>query len=155
MFVITFIFFPLIVCFEGFPGGSADKESTCTVGDLDSVPGSGRSPGEGKGYPLLILAWRAPWTGLTKRWTRTERLSLSLWPPCAFWWSLLKEYMQCSGFSRGKRDRESWEAFFWIFRSVKALFSMPFLNLLSHLQTFKHFLTIVRMPLSRPEEMLS
>ena len=36
----------------GFSGGSAGRESTCTVGDLDSIPGLGRSPGEGKGYPL-------------------------------------------------------------------------------------------------------
>ena len=34
------------------PGGLAGKESTCNVGDLGSVPGIGRSPGEGKGYPL-------------------------------------------------------------------------------------------------------
>ena len=36
----------------GFPCGSADKESTCNAGDLGSIPGLGRSPGEGKGYPL-------------------------------------------------------------------------------------------------------
>ena len=36
----------------GFPCGSAGKESTCTVGDMGSIPGLGRSPGEGKGYPL-------------------------------------------------------------------------------------------------------
>ena len=36
----------------GFPCGSAGKESTCSVGDLGSIPGLGRSPGEGKGYPL-------------------------------------------------------------------------------------------------------
>ena len=35
-----------------FPGGSADKEFTCNVGDLGSIPGLGRFPGEGKGYPL-------------------------------------------------------------------------------------------------------
>ena len=35
-----------------FPGGSAGKESTCNEGDLGSVPGLGRSPGEGNGYPL-------------------------------------------------------------------------------------------------------
>ncbi|CAI9175746.1 unnamed protein product [Rangifer tarandus platyrhynchus] len=38
--------------FLGFPCGSADKESTCNVGDLGSIPGLGRSPGELKGYPL-------------------------------------------------------------------------------------------------------
>ena len=36
----------------GFPGGSTGKESTCNAGDLGPVPGLGRSPGEGKGYPL-------------------------------------------------------------------------------------------------------
>ena len=36
----------------GFPGGSDSKESTCNVGDLGSIPGLGRSPGEGTGYPL-------------------------------------------------------------------------------------------------------
>ena len=34
----------------GFPGGSDVKESTCNVGDLGSIPGFGRSPGEEKGY---------------------------------------------------------------------------------------------------------
>ena len=38
--------------FLGFPGGSAGKESTGSVGDLGLIPGLGRSPGEGKGYPL-------------------------------------------------------------------------------------------------------
>ena len=37
----------------GFPGSSAGKESTCTSGDPSLIPGSGRSPGEGIGYPLL------------------------------------------------------------------------------------------------------
>ena len=36
----------------GFPCGSTDKESACNAGDLGSTPGLGRSPGEGKGYPL-------------------------------------------------------------------------------------------------------
>ena len=36
----------------GFPGGSAGKESACNAGDPGSIPGSGRSPGEGVGYPL-------------------------------------------------------------------------------------------------------
>ena len=36
----------------GFPGGSAGKESACNVGELGSIPGLGRSPGEGHSYPL-------------------------------------------------------------------------------------------------------
>ena len=38
--------------FLGFPFGSAGKESTCSAGDPGSIPGSGRSAGEGMGYPL-------------------------------------------------------------------------------------------------------
>ena len=36
----------------GFPCGSAGKKSACNAGDLGSAPGLGRSPEEGKGYPL-------------------------------------------------------------------------------------------------------
>ena len=42
----------LIPVFLDFPGGSAGKESACNVGDLGSILGLGRSPGEGNGYPL-------------------------------------------------------------------------------------------------------
>ena len=38
--------------YMGFPGGSAHKESSCNVGDLDSIPGLGRSPRGGNGYLL-------------------------------------------------------------------------------------------------------
>ena len=38
--------------FMGFPGGSDGKVSVCNVGDLGLIPGLGRSPGEGNGYPL-------------------------------------------------------------------------------------------------------
>ena len=36
----------------GFPGGSDGKASACKAGDLGSIPGWGRSPGKGNGYPL-------------------------------------------------------------------------------------------------------
>ena len=36
----------------GLPCGSSGKESACNAGDLGSIPGLGRAPGEGKGYPL-------------------------------------------------------------------------------------------------------
>ena len=45
-----------------FPGGSDSKESTGNVGDLDSIPGLGRCPGEENGYHSTILAWEIPWT---------------------------------------------------------------------------------------------
>ena len=46
----------------GFPGGSGSKESTCNAGDPGSIPGSGRSPGEGNGNHSSFLACRIPWT---------------------------------------------------------------------------------------------
>ena len=46
---------------QGFPCGSAGKESACNARDLGLIPGLGRSPGEGNGYPLQLF-WRIPWT---------------------------------------------------------------------------------------------
>ena len=57
---------------------SAGKESTCNVGELGSIPGLGRSPGEGKGYPFqysgLENSMGSPWG--RKESDMTERLSL-------------------------------------------------------------------------------
>ena len=44
----------------GFPGSSAGKESACSVEDLGSIPGSGRSPGEGNGKPLWYSCLENP-----------------------------------------------------------------------------------------------
>jgi len=46
--------------FLGFPCGSAGKKSTCNVGDLGLIPGLGRFPGEGKGYPLQYSGLENP-----------------------------------------------------------------------------------------------
>ena len=43
-------------------GGSDSKESTCNTGDPGSIPGSGRTPGEGNGNPLQYSCLRTPWT---------------------------------------------------------------------------------------------
>ena len=67
--------FPL----NGLPGGSDGKEFTCSVGNLGSNPGSGRSSGGEHGNPLQYSslenpmdrgAWRATVHGATKSWTR-------------------------------------------------------------------------------------
>ena len=53
----------LYVCLTptlGFPGGSDSKESACDAGDQGSIPGSGRSPGEGKGNPLQYSCLENP-----------------------------------------------------------------------------------------------
>ena len=44
----------------GFPGGSRGKESACSAGDLGSIPGLGRSPGGGHGYPLQYSCLENP-----------------------------------------------------------------------------------------------
>ena len=58
---------------KGFPDGSAGKESACNVGDLGSIPGLGRSPGEGDGYQLQYSALENSTDcvhhGVTKNWT--------------------------------------------------------------------------------------
>ena len=59
---------------RGFPCGSAGKESICNAGDLGLIPGLGRSPGEGEGYPLQYSGY------IVRRVAEldmTERLSFS------------------------------------------------------------------------------
>ena len=51
-FLFISSFWGIIYTYLDFPGGSAGKESSCNEGDLGLIPGLGRSPGEGKGYPL-------------------------------------------------------------------------------------------------------
>ena len=57
-----------------FPDSSAGKESACNAGNLSSIPGLGRSPGEGKGCPLQYSGLENPMDcivhGVTKSWTR-------------------------------------------------------------------------------------
>ena len=63
---VAWVLFRLFNCtpttLQGFPHGSEIKESTCSAGEKDSIPGSGRSPGEGKGYPLQCSCQENPWT---------------------------------------------------------------------------------------------
>ena len=56
IFALLFPKFPL----RNFPGGSAGKESACNAGDLSSIPGWGRSPGEGNGNPLQYACLENP-----------------------------------------------------------------------------------------------
>ena len=67
----------------GFPDDSDGKESACNVGDLGSIPGLGRSPGEGKGYPLRYSGLENSMDCIVSPWgcrelDMTEQLSLSL-----------------------------------------------------------------------------
>ena len=75
---------------KGFPGGSHGQESACHAGDLGLIPGWGRSPGEGNGYPLLYSclensmdrgAWWATVHGVARELDKTEQLNNK---PCIF-----------------------------------------------------------------------
>ena len=58
--------------FTGFPDSLVGKESACSAGDLGSIPGSGRSPGEGIGYPLQY-SWASLMAQIVKN-LRTENV---------------------------------------------------------------------------------
>ena len=79
----------------GFPGSSIGKESTCNAGDPSSIPESGKSPGEGRGYPLqyswsslvaqLVKNLPAMWeTWVGKIPWRRERLPTPVFWPRVF-----------------------------------------------------------------------
>ena len=77
------------VVLMGFPCGSAGKESACNAGNLGLIPGSRRSPGEGKDYPLQYSclgnpmdsgAWRATYSlSGRKGWDTTEPVCTHVW----------------------------------------------------------------------------
>ena len=58
--------------FLGFPCGSGDKEYACNAGDLGSIPGLGRSPGEGKGCPLQYSGLENPMDCIVHRITKSQ-----------------------------------------------------------------------------------
>ena len=64
-FTLRMIILLTCLLLGGFPCGSAGKESACNAGDLGWIPGLGRSPGEGKGYPFqysgLENSMDSPW----------------------------------------------------------------------------------------------
>ena len=63
-----------------FPGGSDDKASARSEGDLDSIPGLGRSPGEGNGNPLQYSCLENPMDG-------------------GAWWATVFVFYSCSSIS--------------------------------------------------------
>ena len=59
-----------------FPGGSDGEKSACNSGDLGSIPGSGRSPGEGNGNPLQYTRLENPMDG-GARWATAHGVTKS------------------------------------------------------------------------------
>ena len=100
----------------GFPGGSDGKESAYYVWDPGSIPGSGRSPGEGTGYALQCSclenprdggAWWAAVYGVEQSWTRLKRLSSSSSGilACRITWTVEPGGLESVG---SKRVRHNW-----------------------------------------------
>ena len=88
---------------RGVPGGSDGKESACNVGDWGSIPGLGRSSGEGNGNLLKYSclgnpkdrgAWQATLHGVTKSW---------MWPIQRHFWTVTLRQFQV-----GERDNSNY-----------------------------------------------
>jgi len=71
--------------------GSAGKESTCNAGDLGLIPGLGRSPGEGNGYPLQYSGMENSMDciihGVAKSWTWLSNIHFTYFLILIFWFS--------------------------------------------------------------------
>ena len=71
-----------------FPGNSADKESACNTGDPSSIPGWGRSPGEGLNYPLQYS-----WASLMAQVVKNPPAMRETWVRSLCWEDPLEEDM--------------------------------------------------------------
>ena len=92
----------------GFPGGSEVKVSACNAGDPGSIPGSGRSPGEGNGNPLQYSCLENPMNRgawwVTVHWGHkesytTERLHFNLYDSM-FTWTAKRKQPVCTYIQR-------------------------------------------------------
>ena len=72
----------------GFPGSSAGKESAYNAGDINSIPGSGSSPGEGIGYPLQYS-----WASLVALMVKNPPAMRETWVRSLGWEDPLEEGM--------------------------------------------------------------
>ena len=69
-----------IELYMGFPNSSVGKESTCNSRDRGLIPGSGRSAGEGKGYPLQYS-----WASLVAQLVKNQPAMRETWVPSLGW----------------------------------------------------------------------
>ena len=72
----------------GFPDSSVGKESACNAGDPGSIPGLGRPPGEGIGYPLQYS-----WASLVAQMVKKPPAMRETWVPSLGWKDALEEGM--------------------------------------------------------------
>ena len=98
----------ILVYVEGFPDNSVGKESMCNEGDPGSIPGLGRSTGEGIGYPLQYS-----WGSLVSQQVKNLPEMLETWVRSLGWEDPLEQGMTThSSFLvwRIPMDREAWQA---------------------------------------------
>ena len=102
----SYLIHPFKHFWSRLPGGSGVKGSACNAGDLGSISGSGRSPGEGNGNPLQYSclenptdrgAWQATVHGVAKSWTRlsdftSDGIIVNLFPLCCLIWLRVKPF---------------------------------------------------------------
>ena len=74
----------------GFPDSSVGRESTCNAGDPSSIPGLGRSAGEGIGYPLQYS-----WSSLVAQQVKNLSAMWETWVQSLGWEDLLENSMDC------------------------------------------------------------
>ena len=115
--------------FLGFSCGSAGKESTCNKGDSCSIPGLGRSPGEGKGYPLQCSGLYSPWG--CKESDTIEPLSLSI-PACHYACIMVMNWLQSKEHNPGWR--QSGRKNYILLRKVSVLCSIQIFSWLDEIQ---------------------
>ena len=93
---------------EGFPDSSVGKESTCNAGDPGSIPGSGKSPGEGIGYPLQYS-----WASLVAHMVKYLPVMRETWVRSLGWEDTLEKgtatHFQYSGLENFV-NRGAWQA---------------------------------------------
>ena len=92
----------------GFPGGSAGEESTCNAGEPGSIPGLGRSPGEGIGYPHQYS-----WASLVAQMVKNPLAVWEIWVLSLDWEDPLEERMANHSSILAWRipmDRGAWQA---------------------------------------------
>ena len=145
---------------EGFPGSSDGKESSCNAGHSGLIPGWGRCPEEGNGYPLQYSclespmdrgAWQATVHGVAKSQTQLKQLSiyayicLNVSALCSILWLILG--LKCVGLSpqnqniililcinmMGRKWYLMLKAFYKTLYCCTLKFSLPKKNIKTHL----------------------
>ena len=117
---LYFVFvFLAALCGMRFPSGSAGKESACNVGDLGLIPGLGRPPGEGNGYPLQYSGLENSLDclvhGVVKSRTRLRDFHFHFCAACRIWVSR-------TGIEPAAPAVEVWSLNHWTTREVPWMF---------------------------------